>query len=240
MIYQLDVGNTGVKWRLMDLGCVSQRGEFARATGNEGLDTLPALEGVTDIWISSVADSGFEQSLLQALARCSNCEPWFARTPAQTGALKNSYEEPARMGVDRWLVMLAGYTMARGPVCVVDAGSALTIDIIAATGQHEGGYIIPGAQLTERALLADTDRVRFAEDVGYALTPGRSTAEAVRHGVVLTQAGAVSLALSRAAPDTVAVYTGGGGELLRETVGHGGEYRSDLVFEGLELMALAR
>ena len=76
-------------------------------------------------------------------------------------------------------------------LCVIDAGSALTIDIVSAAGQHEGGYIIPGAALMERALLLDTDRVRFDEEVGYALAPGTSTAEAVRHGIALAQAGAV-------------------------------------------------
>ena len=50
----------------------------------------------------------------------------------------------------------------------------------------------------ERALLLDTERVRFAEEAAYALTPGSSTAEAVRHGIALAQAGALALAMDRA------------------------------------------
>jgi type III pantothenate kinase len=167
--------------------------------------------------------------------------PWFARTQARTGDLANSYEDPARMGVDRWLAMLGARRRASGRLCVVDAGSALTIDIVSAEGRHEGGYIIPGAALMERALLLDTDRVRFAEAAEYALAPGTSTASAVRHGIALAQVGAVAAALDQAGADGLALFfCGGGGEQLMQLLQRGGEWAPDLVFEGLEVMAALR
>ena len=121
---------------------------------------------------------------------------------------------------------------------MVDAGSALTIDIVNVAGQHEGGYIIPGPLLMERALLFDTDRVRFEEEVEYTLSPGSSTAEAVRHGIALAQAGAVALALDRYGSETMQLlFCGGGGEALMQLLNRGGSYVPDLVFEGLEVMA---
>ena len=93
----------------------------------------------------------------------------------------------------------------------------------------------------ERALLLDTDRVRFDEDVGYALSPGTSTAQAVRHGIALAQAGAIALALDQAGSEPVALlFCGGAGEALMELVQRGGEMAPDLVFEGLEIMAALR
>ena len=142
------------------------------------------------------------------------------------------------MGVDRWLAMLGARRRCEGRLCVIDAGSATTIDLVDAAGQHEGGYIIPGPALMERALLLDTDRVRFAEDVDYALTPGKSTAEAVRHGIALAQVGAVAAVLDgveRVSPELI--FSGGAGETLMRLLDRGGLLVPDLVFEGLETLA---
>ena len=167
--------------------------------------------------------------------------PWFARTQARTGTLHNSYADPGRMGVDRWLAMLGARARQPGRLCVIDAGSALTIDLVSAAGQHEGGYIIPGPALMERALLLDTERVRFDEDVEFTLVPGISTAEAVRHGIALAQAGAIVLALEQAGSEPLALlFCGGAGEALMHLVNRGGQWVPDLVFEGLEVMAALR
>ncbi|MEQ8802655.1 MAG: type III pantothenate kinase, partial [Haliea sp.] len=121
---------------------------------------------------------------------------------------------------------------------VVDAGSALTIDLVGADGRHQGGYIIPGPSLMERALLLDTDRVRFAEEAVYDLAPGTSTAEAVRHGIALAQAAAVRVAMEQAGEPRPTLYLcGGGAETLQRLLGGAGEWIPDLVFEGLEAMA---
>jgi type III pantothenate kinase len=235
---QLDVGNSSAKWRLLTHGRVTATGKYMAGDEASRRLLLECAAQVEQIWISSVAAPAAETELAAVLRDHWVVEPWFARSQARTGSLINSYQDPARMGVDRWLVMLAATKRASGRVCVVDAGSALTIDIVAASGQHEGGYIIPGPALMERALLLDTDRVRFEEDVGYDLTPGSSTAEAVRHGIALAQAGAVALAVDGCGSEPMALlFCGGGGEHLQRLVGRGGIYAADLVFEGLEVMA---
>ena len=236
---QLDVGNSGAKWRLLLDGEVADRGKYLAADWASREALLNCASQLEQIWIASVAGPEAEAELLELLSGRWRLQPWLARTPARSGQLRNSYAQPALMGVDRWLAMLAAWERVRGAVCVVDAGSALTIDLVDDSGLHQGGYIIPGAFLMERALLLDTDRVRFAEQVAYDLAPGVSTAQAVRHGIALAQAGALALALERA-PGGAAlpiVFCGGGGALLRELAGRGGELVPDLVFEGLELMA---
>jgi type III pantothenate kinase len=90
----------------------------------------------------------------------------------------------------------------------------------------------------ERALLLDTGRVRFAEDIPHGLAPGRSTAEAVRHGIAASQAGAVTLVMQaqNLAPEAL-LFCGGGGAVLQDLLGGGGELLPDLVFEGLQVLA---
>ena len=235
---QLDVGNSGAKWRLLEQGRVAARGVY-RATDEASraalLDCAPQPQ---QVWIASVAGAGAERALAEMLADRWGVQPWFARSVARCGAVRNSYKEPARMGVDRWLAMLAAWQRVQGRVCVVDAGSALTVDLVSDSGRHEGGYIIPGPTLMERALLLDTDRVRFAEEADYDLSPGSSTAEAVRHGIALAQTGALALAMDRAgvAPARL-LFCGGWGDTLRRLLDRGGQYLPDLVFEGLEILA---
>jgi type III pantothenate kinase len=237
---QLDVGNSSAKWRLVVNARVVARGKYVPGDESSRQALLNIGPRPEQIWISSVAAPGAEQELADTLQRQWQVTPWFARTAACTGGLSNSYAEPARMGVDRWLAMLAAWEKIQGRLCVVDAGSALTIDLVDTEGRHEGGYIIPGPALMERALLLDTDRVRFAEDADYTLDPGTSTAAAVRHGIALAQTGALALALALdgargEAPSLL--FCGGGGEALMQLLDRGGHLAPDLVFEGLEVMA---
>lgn len=235
---QLDVGNSSAKWRLLRGEAVVARGRYASGDRGARQALLESTQTLDCIWISSVASAEAEDELSRLLVARWGVQPWFARTPARSGELVNSYADPSRMGVDRWLAMLGAWRRQPGRLCVVDAGSALTIDLVAPDGRHEGGYIIPGPALMERALLLDTDRVRFAEDVDYRLSPGTSTAEAVRHGIAVAQAGALALVLRRSAVKaSELVFCGGGGELLMALADSGGKYVPDLVFEGLHCMA---
>ncbi len=238
---QFDVGNSSAKWRLMAGAEVLARGVYLRDDGDSRERLLACSDAVDRIWIASVASEEAEFHLGMMLQERWQVEPWFARSEAHTGALVNSYQQPLRMGVDRWLAMLGAWRRHPARLCVVDAGSALTIDLVGADGRHEGGYIIPGPSLMERALLLDTDRVRFAEEAVYDLAPGTSTAEAVRHGIALAQAAAVRVAMEQAGVPQPRLYLcGGGAETLQRLLGGAGAWVPDLVFEGLEVMAAAQ
>lgn len=252
---QLDVGNSSAKWRLLESGKIVARGLYREDDGASRQALLGCTPAPEAIWVSSVAGEAVEARLAAMLGSRWEQAPWFARSEAQTEGLRNSYADPGRMGVDRWLAMLAARARhPKGRLCVVDAGSALTIDLVSADNRHEGGYIIPGPSLMERALLLDTGRVRFSEAAEYSLTPGNSTAEAVRHGIALAQAGAVEHALRAGGGEEAAlpVFTGGGGQWLAGAVGGvaervsegfsegAGEYVPDLVLDGLQLMGELR
>ncbi|QFU77730.1 type III pantothenate kinase [Halioglobus maricola] len=232
------MGNSSAKWRLLSEGAVITRGSYLQGDVESRDALLGCAESVDQVWVSSVAATGGENHLTALVEQRWGLSPWYARTSARSGELVNSYTDPSRMGVDRWLAMLGARARSTDRLCVVDAGSALTIDLVSPDGAHEGGYIIPGVALMERALLLDTDRVRFDEDVDYALSPGRSTAEAVRHGVALAQVGSVATVLDSSGTRTPQLFfTGGAGDTLRKMLGRGGELVPDLVFEGLEVMA---
>ena len=232
MILQLDIGNSAVKWRLRQRGVNVEQGSF------EPGRALPDFQQSPDaVWVASVADPEQEQVLARRLRAHWGVEPWFAHSGARACGVTNSYEEPSRMGVDRWLAMIAAYRRVAGAVCVVDAGSALTIDFVDASGHHRGGYILPGLAMMERALLGETARVRFGDAPRDHIEPGRSTEAAVFNGLQLAQVGAVAAALQRYGEGAELVFSGGNGEVLRRLLDIGGSYQAELVLDGLELLA---
>ncbi len=242
-VLQLDLGNSRLKWRLID-GEGGPAGETVLGRGACGPDDeawLAQPATVAAVQVASVASDETEAALAGRVRARFGLEPWFARTAARSGDLVNSYADPKRLGVDRWLAMVAARARCRERLCVVDAGSALTIDLVAADGRHEGGYIIPGPALMARALLADTDRVRFEPGAADSIAPGRSTADCVHRGIALAQAGALQLALAEATASgeaPIVMASGGAGEALLALAPRvGAEYRQDLVFEGLALAA---
>ncbi|MFK8042408.1 type III pantothenate kinase [Congregibacter sp.] len=232
----LDIGNSATKWLSLDSRTEVTEG---RIETTKIVDALkPQLKDAT-VLVSSVAAPALQNSLSADLATLCR-QICFAQSRSSVNDLVNSYADPERMGVDRWLAMLGARRRVAGRICVVDAGSALTIDLVAEDGRHEGGYIIPGVALMERALFADTDRVRDSLPSGASIAPGCSTAEAVSHGLLLAQAGAVSLSLSHAAASGEApevLMCGGGADDLAQVLDVEVTIAPRLVLEGLLLQA---
>lgn len=231
-ILLIDLGNSAGKWLLLDAGGAERRGVLH---GPPLAEQLAGCAKDVSALCASVASAAVEEALAAEL-KALGVAVWFARTPAALGGLKNAYREPEKLGVDRWLAMLAAHQLSSTGVCVVDAGSALTIDFVTADGQHTGGFIIPGQRLMERALVSDTAKVRFDSIAEPGLSPGCSTAEAVAHGILLAQCGAIELALRQApfdADDAVTYICGGGAGAIAPRLSVRAVRRPDLVFEGL-------
>jgi type III pantothenate kinase len=103
-----------------------------------------------------------------------------ARTQAALAGVRIAYGEPARMGVDRFLALLAARRRGAQPWLVVGVGTAVTVDLLDAQGRHLGGRIAPSPQLMRDALHAAAvqlpaqggDYVEFAADTVDALASG--------------------------------------------------------------------
>lgn len=230
----VDVGNSQIKWLEAGSSDVSSWGsQHSCIRTGEALLASFASAGLSRraVFLSSVAGQAFNSALAAAFAAAGWPLPQFAVSKPALLGLTNSYAEPSRMGVDRWLAMLAAWSRVASPLIVVDAGTALTIDIVGGDGMHEGGYILPGASLMESALTRDTDRVRFSDGAERTLRPGQSTAQCVTSGIWLATCAAVDKVLS-GYPDYAVFVTGGGGRALLE-LGIRGQWFPNLVLEGL-------
>lgn len=230
MILEIDAGNTFIKWRILQAGGVSDRGRFL--TLGLGVELSPASWQQCDaVRIASVAGAEIN-SLLQ---KCLPVQGAFACTAFTQAGLNNSYTDPSRMGVDRWLAMLAAFHQSETECCVVDCGSAITVDYVGRDGQHLGGYILPGLRLMNQSLQVNTAEVIVDQSIEqFSEQLGTSTSEAVLHGVNYMFAALVSRVVSdvKQRANCQLFITGGDGALFAQLAGCG-ELIEDLVMDGL-------
>lgn len=244
MILELDCGNSLIKWRVLGVdagihsgGIVESAGDLLSAIANVGCGQLDACRLVSVR--SDIETRELVASIEQAFA-----VPVLSAAPQRMlGGVRNGYEEHLRLGLDRWLALVGAYQLSAGSNCLIlDLGTAVTSDFVAASGEHLGGYICPGVPLMRSQLRTHTRRIRYddaaAEVAQASLAPGRSTVEAVERGCSLMLRGFVLTQLEMARErwgDDFAVYlTGGDASLVRQIL-PGAHLVSDLVFIGLAL-----
>nr|WP_163501196.1 type III pantothenate kinase [Halomonas socia] len=194
MILDLDIGNTLSKWRLKDSVSSEIRSRGAVWTREEwrpGSD-IPDLDVVEAVRISSVARRTVLLDTVALLRRRVGVVH-VAHSTREALGVTNGYEEPGRLGVDRWMGALASYHLAGG-CCSVDCGSAITIDFVLPGGRHLGGYILPGLRLMKESLKLGTRNVAIDPDseADELLAPGKNTVEAVNHGIYMAAVSAVN------------------------------------------------
>ena len=227
----IDVGNTAIKWRLANV-------EGLLEAGNSVSDVSSLCKAIEAVkWsmagLASVASEAADAELLAALKASGATAVHRAKAQSICLGLVSSYAEPERMGVDRWLAMLAAHAHTEGASCVIDAGTAVTVDLVSAGGVHEGGYILPGADLMRRALSNETDRIHVNALAAPAIVPGNNTQACVTAGSWRAVMGAVESTMA-ACPGHRPLLTGGSASTLRD-FGLVATYNPDLVMEGLRL-----
>ena len=231
----IDIGNTRLKWRAQQQGALVGGGTMA--TGDI---TLAALNAQLPAQISQLAWASVAApecgTVVESWANTRNLQAYKAESQAQWQDLTNGYEQPQQMGVDRWLAMVAARAQSKAPLCVADCGSAITVDYIDASGQHEGSYIIPGQRLMVQALLRDTAQIQFSGASVEAAVPGKNTAHAVLAGCgQMASYGLCGLLLEAQQAGYVIMLTGGDGEAPAQALGV--TYSGGLVLDGLALVA---
>lgn len=202
-VLELDQGNTRCKWRLLAAGAdgsgsVVARGALATQSWLDAARLPDAWgdAGVSRVRAANVAGKAVEGVIAERLQRELGVPVEFARVSPQCAGVTCAYGEPRRLGVDRWLAVLAAHHRDPSPALIVDCGSAVTLDLLGADGIHLGGYIVPGLGLMRRALYQDTDAVKVGRAFapGMSLAPGRDTDDAVNRGLPLMVLGAIERA----------------------------------------------
>lgn len=233
MILEIDAGNTFVKWRLINKKGVVSRGRVKALMLNEGVPES-WLEGVVKVRVSSVAGDHVN-GLINTALKSIDVSIAYAYSSKACAGVVNAYVDPVRLGVDRWLAMLAAYNQCHKMCCIVDCGSAITVDYVDAEGFHQGGFIMPGLRLMQQGLLSNTAEIIVDHDCRqFDIEPGCHTSSAVSHGInymFMSLAEKVSSEVKESGGELF--VTGGDGKLFAGLVAES-RYDPDLVLDGLK------
>lgn len=106
-------------------------------------------------------------------------------TPSTPLPVRIEYGSRATLGNDRVAAAAGAAEIFKGRGClVVDAGTAVTLDVVTADGTFTGGNIAPGLRLRFSSLHEATSNLPLVEPVGEVPVIGYDTASAIRSGVV--------------------------------------------------------
>lgn len=248
----LDAGNTRLKWALLRSSGMGAQ----QATGREDLGGFerwlqfaPPMERIVGV---NVAGPAMERSLRAVLRRAGRPVPEFLVAGKAAAGVRNAYAEPARLGADRWAGLIAARQLAgtRRAACAVGIGTALTLDLVDASGAHRGGLISPGPLMMLEALLGRTADIagRAALDPPARTRPrgriaplGRSTREAIDAGCLMSAAGLIDASMDELARGLgrrpLLFVTGGGSDAVLPLLRSRATVVPDLVLRGVALLA---
>lgn len=242
----VDLGNTRMKWAWLEHGELLEPQGVAHAGAVQApLGALAsATRRPTAILLASVAAPALTAGIAGCLAARFGVTPQLARTGSAAQGVRNGYRDHAQLGVDRWLAMVAAFARYRQALCVVDAGTAVTLDAISADGAHLGGFIVPGRELMRASLLRETGGLATAvgngPDAATASDWGRDTASCIRLGAMSAIRGLVGhslRALGESGERPLLVLTGGEAEAIRCDLPVEPLLHPLLVLEGLAVTA---
>ena len=239
----LDVGNSEVKGGLYDDGLLHHT---FRAT-HETASLVATLRG--EIRGHHIERAGFSSVVPRSTDTIERAlsEAGVGTTRIVHGMrlpFELAYETPETLGADRlaaaaaaWL--LFGRAMERG-VIAIDAGTALTYDVVDRAGIYRGGAIAPGPALMQRSLHHETAQLPEVKLSLPADPIGRSTVESIRVGVMYGFIDGVRGLLHRINDslgcETFIVVTGGWGSMLQDHVPEVDVVEPHLVLEGIRML----
>ncbi|MDH3265893.1 MAG: type III pantothenate kinase [Gammaproteobacteria bacterium] len=239
----LDIGNSRLKWGVLGKDRINRTGHVSQSAIQEhGFAALTSKlpRDVDTVLACNVAGAQQATRIARAIASHCGCGVKFVRSESQACGVTNSYRQPWRMGVDRWVAMIAARAACDTSSIVVDAGTAITIDALDDDGKHLGGQIMPGITLMSEALARHTSDIPQVRKrlSGHGLGIfANSTAAAVAHGIL----GAAVAAVERATRvmredgyDPTVILTGGDAAYLFGSIDEQALHYPHLVLQGLQ------
>lgn len=240
----VDIGNSRVKWAIMDDNGLTESQSFDRnksgikASLNKAWKTLADIKA---IYVANVAGEKIAEQLSDWTQKQWNLTPKFIQAEKKHFGVINAYDEPEKLGVDRWLSLISARQHARLAQCIIDCGTAITVDIVTKAGQHQGGMIIPGISIMKSSLVNNTDALTADTDNQEFKTLATNTYSAIHTGTLY----AVTATIERIISDLKEsfnnrirfIITGGDAEALLPLLSDDVHHYPDIVLRGLAFYA---
>lgn len=234
----IDAGHSRIKW--VRLGADG-------SLGDPGWCRIDELEALADAlardpggrMIASLQTREQPAREIIKLARSHGCSLHTVTTGSPNLPVAPAYPG---LGTDRWLALQQPWAETHRAVCVIDCGTAMTLDVVDDGGIHLGGWIMAGLDTARQALLARADRL--PRDKAGAIppeAPASNSAEAIEAGIRLQLAGAIergaAAAADRLGKNPVVWLTGGDAAAIMPLIRIDARMDENLVVHGLALVA---
>ena len=244
MMLLVDVGNTAIKWGFCKAGELVTTDRFVHrnsSLGEQLTRNWTALQPPDEVFIANVAGEPLAEALSAWTQQQWSLTPRFASTTDTACGVTNAYSIAADLGVDRWAALIGAHHHFRDAVCIVDCGTAITVDVLTANGHHQGGLILPGVELLKQVLQNDTAGVRSATEMQVANLLANNTGEGVHSGAVYMAVAAIDRIINDVAAmqDQVfeVVITGGDAATMLPLLARSVHHDPALVLKGLARLA---
>jgi len=234
----IDMGNTRLKWALMQDGGLS--------TGKALVNQLITRHELVETWKMQTPPERLAIACVSAtplleLVLAVAVELWpsidIIPVKSQTHAfgVYNAYQQPEKLGVDRWLALVAVRNHYEIPACIIDCGTAITVDLIDADGKHKGGLICPGITLMKKSLAAGTEALQYHE-TSYIFGPANFTEAAIYSGTLAAAVGLIEHVLTQQSNTMSVILTGGDAEIVARQLKCKPFIDPDIVLRGLAII----
>ncbi len=239
MMLMVDMGNSTIKWACLEDEYLSlqQRILYQNDTLDQAWNTLDVP---SDVWISNVAGPQKADVLSQWIKSHWGLQATFVETSDYACGVKNAYEIPKQLGVDRWLALIGAHQLENGSLCVVDCGTAITLDVLFANGHHQGGLIMPGLTSMHQALLKNTyalDKTLYKPNEQTFLA--HNTQTGIRLGTQYAVIGLLEYVINTCEKKQLKLIVTGGSIPAFESLLHiPYRYIPELVLQGLKAVAI--
>eukprot|EP00939_MAST-03C_sp_MAST-3C-sp1_P003189 g3189.t1 len=164
--------------------------------------------------------------------------------------LRVCYASPSRLGKDRLAAALYAHHLCNSrsdidAVVIVDAGTAVNVEVVTKDKGYLGGAILPGLGMMSSSLQTGTAQLNISSTDLPKHAIGTSTESCLQSGVVLGFLGAVERVVERIVQDlarlrgdkkesSLVLSSGGDGQFVCDNLECVGAFRASLVLDGIE------
>lgn len=199
------------------------------------------LEKPEKVIVSCVANDNVWLPIKNACEQLWNIKAEKVNSLNKGFGVTNVYVQADDLGSDRWCAMIGAYHEVDADIIVIDCGSAITIDVLKHSGQHLGGYILPGLKMMKQSLGFNTAKINVTgKQDNKTLSPGSSTAECVNAGIYLAAVNSIEAVVneqSKILKDLCCFLTGGDAATIAQFLSVKCVLMPDLVLRGLAFIA---
>jgi type III pantothenate kinase len=249
MILAIDIGNThtvigiynGTKllgdWRVTSF-VTRTEDEFGALVKQFCEDAKISLKKISSIGIASVVPN-----LTDACVKMSRkyfvLEPIVVSSELDLG-IKILYDDPSAVGADRLCNAVAGFVKYKGPLVIVDFGTATTFDVVSKNGEYLGGVITAGietsaGELHRRAAKLPKIDLKFPDKV-----IGTNTVNSMQAGILYGALDSMETMIRRISKELddypTVIATGGFSGTMKKQSKVINKHEPTLVLEGIRLI----